>query len=388
MTAASADSRHTHANNQNGALKRTPLHELHLALGAKMAPFAGYDMPIQYPTGILKEHNHTRSAAGLFDVSHMGMGELNGPKGMISAFERLIPGDIAALKPGRIRYSLLLNPEGGIIDDLMITRKRSAPGAERLYVVVNAACKDNDFPHIANSLAGTGELTIFEDSALLALQGPQAAMVLSRLAGGVEGLAFMTAAEFPWRGVSLWVSRSGYTGEDGYEIQIPASAAADFAKALLAEPEVAPIGLGARDSLRLEAGLCLYGHDIDQTTSPVEADLVWAIGKRRREEGGFPGSQRIMKELLEGPSRLRVAIKPETRAIARDGCEILDATGARIGLVTSGAFGPTVGGPIAMGYVTTPVVAGALVQLAVRGALHPARIIQAPFTPHRYRRAA
>jgi aminomethyltransferase len=388
MTAASADSQHTHANSQNDALKRTPLHELHLALGAKMAPFAGYDMPIQYPTGILKEHNHTRSAAGLFDVSHMGMGELNGPKGMISAFERLIPGDIAALKPGRIRYSLLLNQEGGIIDDLMITRKRSAPGAERLYVVVNAACKDNDFPHVANGLAGAGELTVFEDSALLALQGPQAAMVLSRLAPGVEGLAFMTAAEFAWRGVALWVSRSGYTGEDGYEIQVPASAAADFAKALLAEPETAPIGLGARDSLRLEAGLCLYGHDIDQTTSPVEADLVWAIGKRRREEGGFPGSQRIMKELAEGPSRLRVAIKPETRAIARDGCEILDASGARIGLVTSGAFGPTVGGPIAMGYVTTPVVVGALVKLVVRGVPHPARIIQAPFTPHRYRRAA
>lgn len=386
MTAASAE-------HHNHALKLTPLHDLHIALGAKMAPFAGYDMPIQYPTGILKEHNHTRSAAGLFDVSHMGIGELTGPAGMIAAFERLIPGDVAILKPGRIRYSLLLNDDGGIIDDFMITRKPSDPGAEKLYLVVNAACKDGDFPHIAQGVSGLGELNVFAGSALLALQGPMAAQVLARFAPGAEALAFMAAAPFAWRGVPLWISRSGYTGEDGYEIQLPGSAAVDFAKALLAEPEVAPIGLGARDSLRLEAGLCLYGHDIDQTTSPVEADLVWTIGKRRREEASFPGAERILRELAEGPSRLRVAIRPETRAIARDGAAILDAAGTPVGHITSGAFGPTVNGPIAMGYIKNSFVSpsaavGAQVQVVVRGAAHPARIVQAPFTPHRYRRAA
>jgi aminomethyltransferase len=381
MTAASSD----HPDHD---LKRTPLHDLHLALGAKMAPFAGYDMPIQYPSGILKEHNHTRSAAGLFDVSHMGIGELTGSAGMIAAFERLIPGDVAALKPGRIRYSLLLNDGGGIFDDLMITRKPDEGGAERLYLVVNAACKDFDFPHIANGTRGSGELNVIEDGALLALQGPAAAAALARVVPGVEQLAFMSAGRFQWRGVALWVSRSGYTGEDGFEIELPAPAAVDFAKALLAQPEVAPVGLGARDSLRLEAGLCLYGHDIDQTTSPVEADLVWTIGRRRRERRDFPGSARIMRELAEGPSRLRVAIKPETRAIAREGAEILDEAGAPIGHVTSGAFGPTVGGPIAMGYVKSPAAVGDRTQIVVRGAAHPARIVQAPFTPHRYRRAA
>ncbi|MHB1208061.1 MAG: glycine cleavage system aminomethyltransferase GcvT, partial [Rhodospirillaceae bacterium] len=307
-------------------LKSTPLHALHVSLGAKMVPFAGYDMPVQYPLGVLKEHLHTRTSAGLFDVSHMGQATLTGPN-VAAALETLVPGDIIGLAPGQVRYTLLLNDQGGIIDDLMVTR---ADAADTLYLVVNAACKDGDFAHIAAKLAGLATLTRHEDAALLALQGPTAAAVLAKFIPAAAGMEFMTSRVEKFDGVTVRLFRSGYTGEDGYEISVPASAAEKVAKALLAAPGVQPIGLGARDSLRLEAGLCLYGSDIDTTTTPVEAALSWVIGKRRRAQGGFPGAARIQKELKEGAARKRVGIKPLGRAPARAHTEIQDAHGSKI----------------------------------------------------------
>ncbi len=310
-------------------MKRTSLYGLHLSLGGKMVEFAGYEMPVQYADGVLKEHNHTRTKAGLFDVSHMGQALLTTTRmaqgseaahtEISDAIETLLPGEIRKLKKGGMRYSVLLNGEGGIIDDLMVTRPLRDVLQGTLFLVVNAACKDQDFAHIRKSLADRASLEIADDRSLLALQGPAAARVLDTIIPGCAKQTFMTMAPYDWRGVHLFVSRCGYTGEDGFEVSVPNEQAERLAKALLAHPDVAPIGLGARDSLRLEAGLCLYGHDIDATTSPVEGNIAFALGKRRKEEGGFPGANRILKELADGPKRLRVGLKPEGRAPAREG---------------------------------------------------------------------
>ncbi|HYB55688.1 MAG TPA: glycine cleavage system aminomethyltransferase GcvT [Alphaproteobacteria bacterium] len=362
-------------------LERTPLYDLHLSLGAKMVPFAGYEMPVNYPSGILAEHMHTRKAAGLFDVSHMGQVRLRG-KDAPAAFERLVPGDILGLAPWRQRYTQFTNEAGGILDDLMATRLEDG-----LFVVVNAACKADDIAHMEKGLDGRVRLEPLADRALLALQGPAAAAVLGRLAPACVSQKFMSLARYTLGGTEALVTRSGYTGEDGFEISLPVAAAAGFARRLLAEPEVKPIGLGARDSLRLEAGLCLYGHDIDTTTTPVEAGLVWSIGKRRRLEGGFPGAEVIRAQLAKGVERKRVGILPDGKAPARDGTAIMDAAGRRIGTVTSGGFGPSVGGPIAMGYVESASAAvGTPVQLIVRGVPRPAKVAALPFVPQRYYR--
>jgi aminomethyltransferase len=365
-------------------LRQTPLHALHLELGARMVPFAGYDMPVQYPMGILAEHLHTRTAAGFFDVSHMGQALLEGPEAA-KRFESLAPTDVATHPIDRIRYTQLLNDSGGILDDLMVTRRPSRRGGEdSLFLVVNAACKASDFAHIRRRLPEL-RLTEFEDRALIALQGPRAAFVLSQRWPKLASTPFMSLVEED----GFLISRSGYTGEDGYEISAPAAEAEAFVRDLLKNEEVKPIGLGARDSLRLEAGLCLYGHDIDETTSPVEAGLLWSIPKRRRTEGRFPGAERVLAEIAKGPSRRRVGLRPEGKAPAREGAEIVDASGEILGRVTSGGFGPSVGAPIAMGYVQAAAAsAGAPVDLAVRGKKLPARVAPMPFHPHGYFRGS
>jgi len=371
------------------ALSKTPLHALHVALGARMAPFAGYDMPINYPAGVLAEHLHTRKEAGLFDVSHMGQAVIEGPDhATLAAFlERLCPADILNLAQGRQRYTQFLNERAGIIDDLMIARPPGADGALRL--VVNAARKAVDFALLAERLPKAMRLTPLADAALIALQGPRAADTLVRLAPreGLETMPFMSAKPARVAGVETFVSRSGYTGEDGYEASLPAGQAETFVQAILSQPGVAPVGLGARDSLRLEAGLCLYGHDIDETTDPVEAGLSWSIQKRRRIEGGFPGAERIAYALANGPARLRVGIRPDGRAPAREGAEIVVPAGGKIGAVTSGGFGPSVGAPIAMGYVERSYAGmGTTMNLLVRGKLLGARVVPLPFFPHHYYR--
>ncbi|PZN13743.1 MAG: glycine cleavage system aminomethyltransferase GcvT [Proteobacteria bacterium] len=370
-----------------GPLKRTPLYDLHCELGAKMVPFAGYEMPVQYQLGILKEHQHTRARAGLFDVSHMGQAYLIGPdhQTTAAALEALVPADILNLKPGMQRYTQLLNSEGGIVDDLMVTRPADPAEDGKLLLVVNASRKEVDYEYISGRLPASVRLEPQPDRALLALQGPEAAAVLAKHCADAVALGFMAARPASVGPFACHISRSGYTGEDGFEISVAADQVVDFARLLLADEAVQPAGLGARDSLRLEAGLCLYGHELDEMTTPVEAGLVWSIQKRRREEGGFPGAERIQRELREGPKRLRVGIKPEGRAPARDGTEILDTSGARIGVITSGGFGPTVNGPIAMGYVETSFAKpGTPVQLMVRGKALPAQIVDLPFVPHRY----
>ena len=365
-------------------LKRTALYSLHAELGAKLVPFAGYEMPVSYPLGILKEHLHTREAAGLFDVSHMGQATLRG-EAVASVMESLVPGDIQGLAPGETRYSLLLNEAGGILDDLMITRPRDDSSGDRLFLVVNAACKDADFAHIESQLTGKAKLERLEDRALLALQGPKAAGVLARHCPEVAGLGFMTVAPLAVAGIDCLVSRSGYSGEDGYEISLPASEAEKLARLLLEADEVEAIGLGARDSLRLEAGLCLYGHDIDQTTTPVEASLSWAIGRRRRAEGGFPGAEKILRQLAEGAPRRRVGIRPAGRAPVREGAVLTDPEGREIGAITSGGFGPSVGGPVAMGYVETPYAkAGTAVRAIVRDRPMEAEVAKLPFIETKY----
>jgi aminomethyltransferase len=368
-------------------LIRTPLYDLHVALGAKMVPFAGYEMPVQYRLGILKEHLHTRERAGLFDVSHMGQVFLDGPDHATTAraLEALVPADIVNLQPGQQRYSQLTNDAGGVIDDLMVTRPASPADGGRLFVVVNAARKDVDLPHMQSRLPSGVTATLADDRALLALQGPAAKDVMAKLSETAGGLAFMSAANGKVGGFDCHISRSGYTGEDGFEISVAADKAAEFAKLLLAQDGVQPIGLGARDSLRLEAGLCLYGHDIDETTSPIEAGLAWSIQKRHRTDGGFPGFERVRDELARGPSRKRVGIKPEGRAPAREGTEILSIEGERIGIVTSGGFGPSVNAPVAMGYVQSAHAAsGTPVNLMVRGKALAASVAPMPFFPHRY----
>jgi aminomethyltransferase len=362
-------------------LQQTPLHDLHLSLGAKMVPFAGYSMPVQYPAGIMAEHLHTRARAGLFDVSHMGQVRLAGDDAA-AALETLVVGDIVGLKPGRMRYTLLTNDRGGILDDLMVTN-----AGDHLFIVVNAGCKEADIAHLKRNLASRAKILPLADRALLALQGPAAAAVLARLAPAAASMSFMTGAEMEVDGLPCFVTRSGYTGEDGFEISVPGRAAEQLARRFLGEPEVMPVGLGARDTLRLEAGLCLYGHDIDQTTSVIEADLAWAIQKRRRAEGGFPGAAVIQRHLEKGAVRKRVGIKPEGRAPAREGTEIVDRSGAAVGRITSGGFGPSVDGPVAMGYVANGAAAlGTAVELLVRGTPRPARIVPLPFVPHRYYR--
>ena len=366
----------TDAHSQD--LKRTPLHALHLSLGGRMVPFAGYEMPVQFE-GILAEHTRTREQAALFDVSHMGQARLRGDDPG-TALESLVPGAISDLPDGKMRYTLLLNEQGGIIDDLMVTQR-----GDHLFLIVNAACKENDFAHIAGRLAGRAELEVLEDRALLALQGPKAAEVLTRLAPDCATMEFMTARPLTVTGIDCEVTRSGYTGEDGFEISVPDSAAEDMARALLDQPEVGPVGLGARDSLRLEAGLCLYGSDIDETTTPVEASLTWTINKRRREEANFPGAGIVLRQIAEGTTRKRVGLRPEGRAPARTHSEITDANGETIGEVTSGGFGPTVGAPVAMGYVATPSAKpDTPVNLIVRGKPLPAKVAKMPFTEHRY----
>lgn len=360
-------------------LLRTPLYDLHVELGAKMVPFAGYEMPVQYPAGVKAEHLHTRAKAGLFDVSHMGQVRLDGADAA-AALEALVPGDIQGLADGQMRYTMFTNEAGGILDDLMVCRVDGA-----LLVVVNAACKAADVAHMKSRLACP--VTVLEDRALLALQGPAAENVMARLAPEAADLTFLTGAPMGVAGIPCFVTRSGYTGEDGYEISVPADDAEMLARALLADPTVMPIGLGARDSLRLEAGLCLYGHDIDTGTTPVEAGLSWSIGKRRRAEGGFPGAAAIQKQLAEGAPRLRVGIRPDGKAPAREGTEIVAPDGTPLGSITSGGFGPSVDGPIAMGYVARSHAAvGTEINVVVRGKPLPARVAKMPFVPNGYKR--
>ncbi len=332
------------------SLKKTPLHDLHVQLGAKMVSFAGYAMPVQFPPGIKAEHLHTRRAAGLFDVSHMGQASIAGD-GAAAALESVIPVNIVDLEPGRQRYGFLTNDAGGIRDDLMVTRREND-----FLVVLNAACKEEDLAWLDEAIGGRCRIERLDDRALIALQGPAAVDAVSRLAPEIAGLKFMDAGWFDLAGASCYVSRSGYTGEDGVEISVPADAADALARTLLAFDEVSPIGLGARDSLRLEAGLCLYGHDIDAATTPVEAALTWAIQKVRRRggarAGGFPGEAVILDQLDNGAERRRVGIRPLGRAPVREGAELVDASGEPAGAVTSGGFGPTVDAPVAMGYVS------------------------------------
>ena len=368
------------------ALKTTPLHAAHLALGARMVPFAGHDMPVQYTDGVLKEHLWTREHAGLFDVSHMGQARLRGAS-PLSAFEALVPGDFVNLKPGRQKYSVLLNRIGGIIDDLMAARPVTTEGVgdDGLFVVVNGACKENDFKVMDDELAGRVTLERLENRALIAIQGPEAAAVFQAHAPEAAKMVFMDVRLMTAFGVDVIVSRSGYTGEDGYEISVPDHAADDVWNILLIDKRVKAIGLGARDSLRLEAGLPLYGHDLDETVSPVEADLSFAINKNRREQRDFPGAARIVAEMAGGPPRIRVALRVLEGAPAREGADIADADGNVIGVVTSGGFSPVLKCGVALGFVPPAVVAlGGQLKVIVRGKPQGCEVVKSPFVPHRY----
>ncbi|MGB9369671.1 MAG: glycine cleavage system aminomethyltransferase GcvT [Xanthobacteraceae bacterium] len=366
---------------------KTPLHALHVARGGRMVPFAGYEMPVQYADGIIAEHNHVRTQAGLFDVSHMGQAFLVGAdhETVARALETLVPADIVNLAPGRQRYTQFTNEEGGILDDLMVTRSADPAEDGVLFLVVNAATKEADYAHLAARLPSGVRLIRADHRALVAVQGPMARQAVGRHCPEAVPMTFMSAITTRFDGIDCHISRSGYTGEDGFEISCKATRVRAIAERLLSEPSVKLIGLGARDSLRLEAGLCLYGHDIDTTTSPVEAALTWSIQKRRRAEGGFPGAERIQRELAEQPARVRAGIKPDGRAPAREGTEIRSIAGEPIGKVTSGGFGPTVNGPIAVGYVENGFAEpGTNVQLIVRGKELAASIVALPFVPHRY----
>lgn len=371
-------------------LLTTPLDSWHRRLGARMVEFAGYAMPVQYDFtgalktrcrgGVLAEHLHCRDKAALFDVSHMGQATLTGATAA-AVMERLVPGDIAGLKPGRQRYTLFTNEAGGILDDLMVANL----GHERLFLVVNASRKRDDFAHVTEALTDGLTFTPHDDRALLALQGPKAAQVLAQLNPLAADMRFMATAALELAGIPCLVSRSGYTGEDGFEISLPADKAEAFADRLLQDDAVVPAGLGARDSLRLEAGLCLYGHDIDEVTTPVEAGLTWTIGKRRRMAWDFPGAAVVRDQLDNGAPRLRVGIKPDGKAPARAGAQIAAPDGTDAGLVTSGGFGPSVNAPIAMGYVRRDLARdGTALQLIVRGRPLPATVVPLPFFPHRY----
>ena len=364
-------------------LLQTPLHALHLELGARMVPFAGYAMPVQYPAGIIAEHRQCREAAALFDVSHMGQVRLVGDDAA-AALETLVPQDIAGLGLLKQRYAFFTNDAGGLLDDLMVTRREGD-----LFLVVNAGCKDADIAHLQARIGARCQVIPEPERALLALQGPKAVDALARLDAGVAALTFMTGGHFRLAGADCFVTRSGYTGEDGYEISVPAAQAVELARALLAQPEVAPAGLGARDTLRLEAGLCLYGHDIDTATTPVEAGLVWAIQKLRRpggeRAGDHPGAEVIGAQLTGGAARRRVGLVGLERLPVREGAPLLDAEGRRVGQVTSGTVGPSVGQPIAMGYVETALAAvGTALFAEVRGKRVPMQVAAMPFAPHRY----
>ncbi|GGU70953.1 aminomethyltransferase [Pseudomonas laurentiana] len=368
-------------------LHTTPLHALHLELGARMVPFAGYDMPVQYPLGVMKEHLHSREQAGLFDVSHMGQIRLTGSEAA-KALESLVPVDIIDLPVGMQRYAMFTNEQGGILDDLMVANL----GNDTLFLVVNAACKDQDLAHLRKHIGSQCEIQpLFEERALLALQGPAAVKVLARLAPEVAGMTFMQFTRVQLLGVDCYVSRSGYTGEDGFEISVPAANADALARRLLAEPEVAPIGLGARDSLRLEAGLCLYGHDMNAQTTPIEASLLWAISKVRRADGaragGFPGAERIFAQQHDGVARKRVGLLPQERTPVREDAEIVDEAGSVIGRVCSGGFGPTLSAPVAMGYLDAAHAAlDTPVWAIVRGKRVAMKVSKMPFVAQRYYR--
>lgn len=368
------------------SLSRTPLFDLHVELGAKMVPFAGYEMPIQYPMGILKEHLHTRAQAGLFDVSHMGQVRLTGASAA-AQLETLVPVDIVDLPVGMQRYALFTNEEGGILDDLMVARL----GQEEFFIVVNAACKEQDIAHLKQNIKQGCIVEELADRALLALQGPAAAAVLARHVPEVAKMIFMNVTEAKILGELCYISRSGYTGEDGYEISVPAHKADALARLLLAEPEVAPIGLGARDSLRLEAGLCLYGHDIDIHTSPIEGSLLWALSKVRRpggeRAGGYPGADTISTHIAHGVQKKRVGLLPKEKVPVREGAEIQDEAGRVVGRISSGGFGPTLGKPVAMGYVESSVAAlGTQLFAIVRGKPVPVEVAKTPFVPQNYYR--
>ncbi len=366
-------------------LLTTPLNALHLELGARMVPFAGYSMPVQYPAGLVAEHHHTRTAAGLFDVSHMGQLRLVGPDAA-AALESLMPVDVMGLGLHKQRYGLLLNDEGGIIDDLMFVNR-----GEDIFVIVNGACKHGDLAHIQSRIGSRCTIEPQFDRALLALQGPQAVTALDRLLPGVEKLVFMTGMATTWQGADLYVTRSGYTGEDGFEISLPADAAEAFARALLTQPEVKPIGLGARNSLRLEAGLCLYGNDIDSTTTPVEAHLNWAMQKVRRtggaRAGGFPGADKVLAQLdgTQPAQRLRVGLVALERVPVREHVELHNDAGQKIGEVTSGLLAPTADKPVALAYVQAEYAAvGTRLNAMVRGKAVPMEVSPLPFVPNRY----
>ena len=380
------------AREDQAYLKRTPLHALHASLGGKMVPFAGYDMPVQYAPGVLREHLHTRSAAGLFDVSHMGQIVLRPKSGRVEdaalALERLVPQDIVAIAPRRQRYAQFTNEDGGILDDLMV-----ANFGEHLFLVVNAACKADDEAHVRKQLSDACEIEPLAGRALIALQGPKAEAVLAKFCAEAPAMRFMDSGPHRVDGINCFVSRSGYTGEDGFEISVPADQAERLAKALLTESAVLPIGLGARDSLRLEAGLCLYGHDIDTTTTPVEGALEWSVQKSRRNggarAGGFLGAEAILKQFDKGATRRRVGLKPEGRAPVREGATLFadSSSSEPIGKVTSGGFGPSLNAPIAMGYLPSSHAAnGSTVFAEVRGQRLPMQVAPTPFVPNTYKR--
>ena len=380
------------ARDHDPSLKRTPLHALHLARGGKVVPFAGYDMPVQYAAGVLKEHLHARAGAGLFDVSHMGQIALRAKSGKVEdaalALERLVPQDILALAPGRQRYAQFTNDKGGILDDLMVANFGS-----HLFLVINAACKAEDEAHLRAHLSETCIVEPLPDRALIALQGPKAEAVLAKFCPEAPSMRFMDAGPHRVMGIDCFVSRSGYTGEDGFEISVPADQAETLATALLGHEDVLPIGLGARDSLRLEAGLCLYGHDITITTTPVEAALQWSIQNSRRKggarAGGFPGADRILSQLENGAPRHRVGLQPEGRAPVREGAPLFpdSASSEQIGAVTSGGFGPSLNVPIAMGYLPAAQADnGTRVFAELRGARLPLRVAPMPFVPNTYKR--
>jgi aminomethyltransferase len=378
-------------SNENEQMLRTPLYDLHVELGARMVPFAGYSMPVQYPLGVMKEHLHTRTAAGLFDVSHMGQVRLSPlPGGTLAdvarGLETLVPIDVLDLPVNKQRYAVFTNEQGGILDDLMISNM-----GDTLFVVVNAACKQQDIAHMQKHLGAYCKVEELADRALLAIQGPAAATVMSRLAPETAAMIFMDSKAITLAGLACFISRSGYTGEDGFEISVPANQAEQLARLLLAQSEVAAIGLGARDSLRLEAGLCLYGHDMDTTITPVEASLAWALTKVRRADGaragGYPGAAIIQQQFASGVSKKRVGLQITEKAPVREGAEIVDAAGTVIGKVTSGGFGPSVNSPVAMGYVTTQhATVGTKLHAMVRGKPVAMEVAKTPFFPQRYHR--
>ena len=367
--------------NENIHIEKTSLFDFHNQMNAKLVPFGGYYLPINYTPGIIAEHNHTRSSASIFDVSHMGQIEISGPF-VMEAMEKILPISFSKISPGKVKYTQFLNKEGKIIDDLMIHRTSNE---NTVWLVVNAACKEKDINHLRENLNKKFDINIRDDLSLIALQGPKSESALLKLAPGILGMEFMSSAWVNFQNYKILISRCGYTGEDGFEISVPNDAALMLSEKLLDFPYVKLAGLGARDLLRLEAGLCLYGQDLDTTTTPVEAGLIWSISKRRRAVGGFPGANIIKSQLLNGTSRMLIGIRPSGRAPARLGTNIKSVDGMSIGIITSGAFGPTIGGPVSIGYViTSHAKVGMEINLDIRGKNAPAKVVALPFFPHRY----